>query len=100
MDLIRASSSLVTYIRKTSQNLNEKGFIRRKVNKFLSQGPSICAYKLNLDKYRIYIGSAINIALRFRQHRYRCSVYKNNKSKFGNLVIKPAWNNIELGIIE
>ena len=42
----------------------------------------------------------VNIAQRFRQHRYRCSVYKGNNNKFYNLVKKYGWDNIEYGILE
>nr|YP_009469556.1 hypothetical protein [Pseudocercospora mori]AVE15066.1 hypothetical protein [Pseudocercospora mori] len=69
-------------------------------NKSLPQSPGIYAYRSKLDKSKVYIGSAINIAQRFRQHRYRCSIYKSNNSKFYNLVIKHGWGNIEFAIIE
>jgi group I intron endonuclease len=81
-------------------NLDEKGFIRKGDNKSLLQGPGIYAYRLKLDKNKVYVGSAVNVAQRFRQHRYRCSIYKSNNSKFYNLVIKYGWNNIQFGIIE
>jgi len=81
-------------------NLNEKGFIIKGDNESLPQGPGIYAYRSRLEKNKVYIGSAINIAQRFGQHRYRCSIYKSNNSKFYNLIIKQGWHNIEFGIIE
>jgi len=66
----------------------------------LLQGPVIYAYGLKLHKNKVYVGSALNVAQRFRQHGYRCSIYKSNNSKFYNLVIKHGWNNIQFGIIE
>ena len=79
--------------------LNEKGFIIGD-NGSLQQVPGIYVYRFTSDISRIYIGSAINIAQRFTQHRYRCSIYKGNNSKFYNLVQKYGWNNIEYGILE
>ena len=79
--------------------LNENGFIIGD-NESLEQVPGIYVYRFKLDISKIYIGSAVNIAQRFRQHRYRCSIYKGNNSKFYNLVKKYGWNNIEYGILE
>jgi len=81
-------------------NLDEKAFIREGDNKSLWQGAGLYAYRLKLDKNKVYIGSAINVAQRLRQHRYRCSIYKSNKSKLYNLVIKHGWSKIQFGIIE
>ncbi len=81
-------------------NLDEKGFVRKGDNKSLLQGPGIYAYRLKLDKNKVYVDSAVNVAQRFRQHRYRCSIYKSNNSKFYNLVIKHGWDNIQFGITE
>jgi len=78
---------------------NENGFIIGD-NEFLVQAPGIYVYRFKLDISTIYIGSAVNIAQRFRQHRCRCSIYKVNNSKFYNLVKKYGWNNIEYGILE
>lgn len=79
---------------------NENGFIIGD-NEFLVQAPGIYVYRFKLDISKIYIGSAVNIAQRFRQHRYRCSIYKGNNSKFYNLEKKKyGWNNIEYGILE
>jgi len=64
---------------------NENGFIIGD-NEFLVQAPGIYVYRFKLDISKIYIGSAVNIAQRFRQHRCRCSIYKVNNSKFYNLV--------------
>lgn len=80
--------------------MNEKGFIRGGDSKSLSQGPGIYAYRLKSDNNRLYVGSAVNISQRFRQHRYRSSIYKGNGSKFYNLINKYGWNNVEYGIVE
>lgn len=66
----------------------------------MEQVPGIYVYRFKLDASKIYIGSAVNIAQRFRQHRYRYSIYKGNNSKFYNLVKKYGLNNIEYGILE
>lgn len=81
-------------------NLNEKGFIRQGDNKSLVKSPGIYAYRLKSDKNKVYIGSAVNIAQRFRQHRYRSLAYKANNKKFYNFINKYGWNNIEYGIVE
>ena len=49
-------------------NLDDKGFINKG---YLTKGPGIYAYRFKSDNNKLYIGSAINIAQRFRQHRYR-----------------------------
>ena len=80
-------------------NINNNGFIKGD-NEFLVQGGGIYAYRFKSDVSIIYIGSAINIAQRFRQHRYRHSIYKGNNSKFYNLVRKYGWDSMEYGILE
>lgn len=77
------------------KNLLERGIIN-----LCHNPPGIYAYRLKLDKNKVYIASAINVAQRFRQHRYRCSIYKSNNSKLYNLVIKHGCNNIQFGIIK
>lgn len=79
--------------------LNEKGFIVKN-SECLEKCPGIYAYRFKLDINKLYVGSTINIAQRFRQHRYRCLIYTDNSSKLYNLVKKYGWNNIEYGIIE
>jgi group I intron endonuclease len=59
----------------------------------LIKGPGVYVYRFKLNKNRIYIGSAVNIAQRFRQHRYA-------SNKFYNLVKKYGLDNIEYGIFE
>lgn len=66
----------------------------------LGMGSGIYAYRLIFDETRFYIGSAINLAQRFRQHRYKCSKYKGNNNKFYYAVKKYEWNNFEYGILE
>lgn len=84
------------------QNLNKDGFICRDTKEFFleEKASGIYTYRLKLDRDRVYIGSALNLAQRFRQHRYRYSIYKGNNNKFYSLVRKYGWDNIEYGIIE
>ena len=79
--------------------IDKNGFIKGD-NEYLEQVPGIYAYRFGSDADIIYIGSAINIAQRFRQHRYRSSIYKGNNSKFYSLVRKYGWDSIEFGIFE
>jgi len=80
-------------------NLN-KGYISDGNNISLTQYPGVYVYRLKLNKNKIYTGSAVNIAQRFRQHRYKCYVYTKNNNKLYNLVQKYGWDNIEYGILE
>lgn len=84
-------------------NLDADGFIKDNPNNSLAKAPGIYAYRLKLDNSRSYIGSAINIAQRFRQHRYRCHV-SQVKNKYNNLLYnsinKHGWINYEFGTIE
>lgn len=80
--------------------LNKQGFIPDNYKNILSNDAGIYAYRLISDKTKIYIGSAQNLSQRFRQHRYRYSIYKGNNSKFYNMINKYGWNNIEYTILE
>ena len=80
--------------------LNKKGFIADDSKNILSNDASIYAYRLISDKTKIYIASAKKLSQRFRQHRYRYSIYKGNNSKFYNMINKYGWNNIEYTILE
>lgn len=66
----------------------------------LGKGAGIYAYRLISDRTKFYIGSAQNLSQRFRQHRYRYSIYKGNNSKFYNVISKHGWDNIEYTILE
>ena len=48
----------------------------------LAKGSVIYAYRLIFDETRFSIGSAINLAQRFKQHRNKCSKYIGNNNKF------------------
>lgn len=48
----------------------------------------------------MHIGSAVDIAQRFRQHRNKDSIHKGNNSKLYNLINKHGWDSIEFGIVE
>lgn len=82
--------------------LNKQGFIADNYKSILSNDAGIYAYRLIFDKTKIYIGSAQNLSQRFRQHRYRYSIYKgnNSNSKFYNMINKYDWSNIEYSILE
>lgn len=80
--------------------LNKQGFIADNYKSILSNDAGIYAYRLIFDKTKIYIGSAQNLSQRFRQHRYRYSIYKGNNSKFYNNINKYGWYNIEYTILE
>lgn len=80
--------------------LNKQGFIADNYKSILSNDAGIYAYRLIFDKTKIYIGSAQNLSQRFRQHRYRYSIYKGNNSKFYNMINKYDWSNIEYTILE
>lgn len=80
--------------------LNKNGFIADKYKSILSNDAGIYAYRLTFDNTKIYIGSAQNLSQRFRQHRYRYSIYKGNNSKFYNMINKYDWSNIEYAILK
>ena len=77
--------------------LSKDGLISEGDNKYLSK--SFCIYRVNSDKNKMYIGSVMNIAQHFRQHRYKSSIHKMNNNKLYNLIKKYGWN-IEYGVIE
>lgn len=68
--------------------LNKQGSIADNYKSILTNDGGIYAYSLISDKTKIYKGSAQNISQRFRQHRYKYSVYKGNNSKFYNNINK------------
>ena len=72
----------------TWYNLNKVGFIISGNDNSLNKLPGIYVYRLKLDISKLYIGSATNLAQRFRQHRYRCSVYNKSNNKLYSLVKK------------
>ena len=80
--------------------LNKNGFIADKYKSILSNDAGIYAYRLTFYNTKIYIGSAQNLSQRFRQHRYRYSIYKGNISKFYNMINKYDWSNIEYAILK
>ncbi len=80
--------------------LNKKGFIAENSKSILGNIAGIYAYRLICDKTKIYIAWAQNLSQRFRQHRYRYSIYKGNNSKYYNMINKYGWNNIEYTILE
>lgn len=81
----RTSSSLVIYTWKNKiKTKQKKGYILNRIrnDNMLGMGSGIYAYRFIFDETRFYIGSAINLAQRFRQHRYKCSKNKGNNNKF------------------
>lgn len=82
--------------------LNKKGYILNHIrnDSMLGIGSGIYAYRLIFDNTRFYIGSTINLAQCFRQHRYRCSKYIGNNNKFYNAIKNFGWNSFEHGILE
>ena len=85
--------------------LDEKGFIsftsyKDKCVKPLKNKGGVYIYQSLLDINKFYIGSAVNIAQRFRQHRYRINVSYKPNSIFYNYITKYGWNNIRFGVLE
>lgn len=73
-------------------NLNR--FIIDKDNNCLIKCSGIYAYRFKLNKSKRYIGSAFNVAQRFRQHRYISFTYRANNNKLYNLVNKYGWDSM------
>lgn len=87
-------------------NLDREGYIvdRNVIIRPLTQKAAVYIYKLCIDsKEKYYVGSTINMAQRFRQHKYRADIFARESkynSIFYNHVIKYGWNNFKFGIIE
>lgn len=80
--------------------LNKNGLIINSDDKILKYYDGIYAYRFKSENNKLYIGSAIYIAQRFRQHRYRFSIYNGYNNKFYNLVKKYAWDKFEYAILD
>lgn len=87
-------------------NLDIEGYIvdNNFIIRPLLNKAAIYVYKLFIDnKEKLYIGSTINMVVRFRQHKYRAEIHardlKYNSILYNN-VAKYGWDNFKFGIIE
>jgi len=79
--------------------LNKKGLIRDS-NVRLNNKAAVYIYQFIKDESKIYIGSTINLAQRFRQHRYRISKNSQSCPIFYNFIKKYGWINFKFGVLE
>jgi len=66
----------------------------------LENKSAVYIYQYLDDETVYYIGSAVNLSQRFRQHRYRVSRSVKSCPFFYNYVSKYGWNKFRFGILE